>query len=130
MRNAVVILEPDQRCAETLAARLRIRFRRVLTAHSLEELRQTASRLAVDVAILDLALVPISEIRSLCAQLRTEIVCTHHLADEDMWIQALEAGALDCCYDDDCESIVRAVASAAGADRPHRQDCWTQRSGA
>ncbi len=38
-----------------------------------------------------------------------EAVCTHRLADEHMWAEALAAGALDCCFDDDWQSIVRAL---------------------
>jgi hypothetical protein len=35
------------------------------------------------------------------------IVCTHRLADEDMWTAAVNAGAADVCPPSDTRGIVR-----------------------
>jgi hypothetical protein len=39
----------------------------------------------------------------------TCIVCTHRLADEEMWTAALSAGATDVCPSFDTRSIVTAA---------------------
>ena len=41
----------------------------------------------------------------------TKIVCTHRLADEKMWAEALAAGAADCCHSSDVRAIVLAASN-------------------
>ncbi|HYL95434.1 MAG TPA: hypothetical protein VET69_06485 [Terriglobales bacterium] len=62
------------------------------------------------VVILDLELVSRSEVE----WLRREfpglcLVCTHRLADEEMWTEMVGAGASDLCYSADSQSIVSAA---------------------
>jgi hypothetical protein len=42
-----------------------------------------------------------------------QIVCTHRTPDEVMWTEAMDAGALDCCFNDDGQAIGRAIHRAA-----------------
>jgi DNA-binding NarL/FixJ family response regulator len=47
------------------------------------------------------------------------IVCTHRIPDEQLWIDALEAGATDVCAVDDVQNVLtsalRSVAAAKAA---------------
>ena len=55
------------------------------------------------------------EIVRLRHQLGMEVVCTHHTPDDVMWTDALDAGALDCCFDDDGPAICRAIQQTSTA---------------
>ncbi|HJT01960.1 MAG TPA: hypothetical protein VJ756_22900 [Terriglobales bacterium] len=62
------------------------------------------------VVIVDLELVSRTEVE----WLRREfpgicLVCTHRLADDEMWTEMVEAGASDLCYSADCQSILSAA---------------------
>jgi hypothetical protein len=63
----------------------------------------------------DLELVGLDQLRQLiCDYSNTTIICTHRLADERLWTQALAAGAADCCYNSDVRAIVLAAAKHNG----------------
>jgi DNA-binding NarL/FixJ family response regulator len=80
-----------------------------------DELRLAIPRHRADVAIVDLELAALSEVQNLKREFAgTTIVCTHRLADEKMWTDALAAGASDCCYSSD----VRAIVLAASHTKP------------
>jgi hypothetical protein len=36
-------------------------------------------------------------------------VCTHRIPDDEMWAEALTAGAIDCCQNADVAGILDAV---------------------
>jgi hypothetical protein len=80
---------------------------------SLPELQTLASQFPIQIGVLDLGMVTIQEIIRLRRQLGMEIVCTHHTPDEVMWTEALDAGALDCCFDDDGPAIRHAIQRAS-----------------
>ena len=74
---------------------------------------------SIDVAILDLELFSLEDVKQLCRQLpKTAFICTHRLADDEMWMKALTAGAEDCCRQDAvtiADSVHRALARAHAA---------------
>lgn len=103
----VVVAQLDSKNAERLAASLYSHFRSVAVARSLEELRDAIPKHRADVAIVDLELVGLPEVEELHENYRnTEIVCTHRVADEEMWASALAAGASDMCASGDVRDIV------------------------
>ncbi len=115
MHSAIVILQSDPSRAENLVSEVRPVSEAVFIVQSLPELQTLASQFQIRFAILDLDLVSIREIVRLRQQLGIEIVCTHHTPDEGMWTQALDAGALDCCFDDDGPAICRAIRQTPAA---------------
>jgi hypothetical protein len=115
MRNAIVILQNDLGRAENLVAKIRSVSEAVFIVQSLLELQTLASQFPIQVGILDLGSVTFHEIVCLRRQLGMEIVCTHHTPDDVMWTEALDAGALDCCFDDDGPAICRAIRQTSTA---------------
>jgi hypothetical protein len=74
------------------------------------ELRHRIAKNRADVAILDIEATPLSEVEHLSQEFpKAYLVCTHRIADEDMWAAALHAGAADVCMADDVPGIVRAA---------------------
>jgi len=113
----VVLLQSDPRVADSLTSALSTSFASVERAGSLLELRGFIAKHRASIAILDIEATPLSEVGRLSKEFpQTGIVCTHRLADEDMWSAALEAGAIDICPSSDIRGIVRSVVGkAAGA---------------
>jgi len=115
VRNAIVILHEDPMRAEKLVSKVKAVSEIVFTVQSAPELQTLASQFRIQIGVLDLALVTFQEIVRLRRQLGLEIVCTHRTPDEFMWIEALDAGALDCCLDDDGSAICRAIEQTSPA---------------
>ncbi len=90
-------------------------LRLCLSCRTLPELQTLASQFSIHIGVLDLGLVTFQEIVRLRHQLGMEIVCTHRTPDDVMWTDALDAGALDCCFDDDGPAIRRAIQQASKA---------------
>jgi len=112
--NAVVA-QCSTRASECLVKPLHTHFRAVHTAKNLEELRALIGGRQADVAIIDLEMVELSQLQQLARDYAgTTIICTHRLADEQLWAEALAAGAADCCHSFDIRAIVLA-ASRHGA---------------
>jgi DNA-binding NtrC family response regulator len=112
---SVVVAQSNSKTAEMLAKSLYNHFRVVHLAGNVDELRLAIPRHRADVAIVDLELAALSEVQLLKKDFGAmTIVCTHRLADEKMWAEALAAGASDCCYASD----VRAIVLAASHTRP------------
>jgi DNA-binding NarL/FixJ family response regulator len=106
----VLVAQSDPFCAQVLAAELHSHFKAVTVARSLEELRASIPKHRADVAVVDLELAGFGTV----AELRREFpsvtfVCTHRLADEELWTASLAAGAQDCCHPSDLRSIVHAA---------------------
>jgi DNA-binding NarL/FixJ family response regulator len=103
----VVVAQLDSKRAEHLAASLHGHFRSVAVARSLEELSDAIPKNNADVAVVDLELVSLSDLENLHHSFSdTSIVCTHRIADEEMWASALAAGASDMCSSADVNDIV------------------------
>lgn len=117
---SVVVAQSNSKTAEMLEQSLNNHFRVVHMAGDLDGLRQTILRHRSDVAIVDLELAALSEVQQLKLEFSTTtIVCTHRLADEKMWMDALAAGAVDCCYSSDVRAIVMAASHTKPISHAH-----------
>ena len=106
----LIVAQHNPQSAEILAVNLQHHFEGVSLAHDLKELRQSIVKNRVDVAVIDLEMVSMSEIDTLLREFGDlEIVCTHRLADEQLWSAALGVGAADCCHPSDVRGIVLAA---------------------
>ena len=106
----VVILEGDAGVAQNLQSSLQNHFSFIYLAHNLGEAKAAIPRYRAQVVVLDLELVSRSEVE----WLRREfpgicLVCTHRLANEEMWTEMVGAGASDLCFSADCRGIVSAA---------------------
>jgi DNA-binding response OmpR family regulator len=111
--STIVLAQHDQTIAKGLANNLYAYFARVVVAKSMVELRTLLLRHGARVAVLDLEVVNLEEIRKLSRTFDDLIiVCTHHSPDERMWITALNAGAAEFCHPQDIRSILRASRAA------------------
>lgn len=106
----VVILQKDAEVAQSLHNSLQSHFNFIYLARTLEEAKAAIPRYRAQVVIVDLELAPRSEVQ----WLRHEfpgicLLCTHRLADEEMWTETVGAGANDLCFSADCQGIVTAA---------------------
>jgi DNA-binding response OmpR family regulator len=108
---SVLIAQVDNAVGELLATHLRTHFREIRVVCSLNELQEKFFRSEEPYAlVVDLELVNFQELHEICGWCRkTAVICTHRLADEEMWVAALAAGADDCCAPDDIAGILRAA---------------------
>ena len=106
----VVVAQGDPGSAESLAASLQNHFRIVAVARGVNEIRAAIPKHRADVVVVDMEMASLAEIDGLRQEFpQVEIVCTHRLADDRLWTQALAAGAADCCHPSDIRSIVFAA---------------------
>ena len=106
----LVIAQFDPLYAEALANNLQSHFKGVSLAHDLEEVRRAIAQTQADVVVIDLEMAPLSEVDRLRREFnKLDVVCTHRLADERLWTDALNAGAVDCCHPSDVRGIVLAA---------------------
>ena len=106
----VVIAQSNPKAAEVLAASLKKHLGPVSVASSMEELRTAIPQRRAGLAVVDLEMVPLPQVKQICREFgNVSVVCTHRLPDEEMWTSALEAGAIDCCENEDIRGIVEAA---------------------
>jgi DNA-binding NtrC family response regulator len=111
--STVVIALNDHAVAQGLANDLHAHFGRVLVAEDAMELRTLLLRHEARVAVLDLEVVNMEDVRQLARTFcNLAIVCTHRSPDERMWMAALNAGAVEFCHPQDIRSILRAARTA------------------
>lgn len=104
----VVLLQSDSRVAQSLVSALTSTFSSVHQVQSLGELRTSIAKHRAGIAILDMEAASLSDVEHLSREFpKACIVCTHRLADEDMWTAALNAGAVDVCPPSDTQGILR-----------------------
>jgi len=104
----VILLQSDSRVAQSLVSALANNFGSVHQVQSLGELRTGIAKHRAGVAILDMETASMSDVEHLSREFpKACIVCTHRLADEDMWTAAVNAGAADVCPPSDTGCIVR-----------------------
>ena len=114
----VVLLLSDSGVDQSLVSALSNSFNSVHLTRSLGELRTSVTRHRAQIAILDMERASFSDVRSLSQDFPgTCIVCTHRCADEEMWAEALKAGAADVCPSCDTSGILRAALGNAAAPR-------------
>ncbi|HEV2963435.1 MAG TPA: hypothetical protein VG649_16525 [Candidatus Angelobacter sp.] len=117
---SIVVAHSNAKAAESLARSLHNHFRLVNVAHNFSELRNCIPRHRADVAVIDLELAGLAEVQELRKEFGdTTIVCTHRLADEKMWTDALAMGAADCCNASDVRAIVMAATSIKPLSHAH-----------
>ena len=107
---SAIVVHKDSSFIETLASSLRQHFRLVNTASSADGARSQIRNHHAQLLIIDLESVDLEQIKLLNMEFSgITIVCTHRLADEELWLQALRAGAADCCHESDIRGIVLAA---------------------
>ena len=110
----VVLLQSDSGVARNLVSALSGSFRSVRQVDSFGELKSSIAKHRAGVAILDMETMTMADVQKLCHEFpQASIVCTHRCADEEMWAEALNAGAADVCPSSDVRGIVRAVLVSA-----------------
>ena len=110
----VVLLQSDSSIAQSLVSALSSSFRSIQTVRSVDELRTSIAKHRAEIAILDMETASMSDVQHLSHEFpASQIVCTHRLADEEMWTAALNAGASDFCPASDTHGIVRAALASA-----------------
>ncbi len=106
----IVVANHDSSVAAELAMSLDKHFRSVSVARSLDEVRTAIPRQKPELAVIDLETVSLHDVEKLHHDFKNvPIVCTHRLPDEEMWTEALAAGAIDVCQSNDVGSILMAV---------------------
>ena len=117
---SVIVTQSNSKTAELLSKSLSNHFRAVNVAGDMDGLRNAIVKHRADVAIVDLELADLNEVQRLTQEFAgTMIVCTHRLADEKMWSDALAAGAADCCADSDVRAIVLAASHTKPLSHAH-----------
>lgn len=117
---SVIVAQSNAKTGEFLTKSLYNHFRVVHTADNLNELLHSIPKHRADVAVVDLELADLKQLQQLTQQFSaTKIVCTHRLADERMWAEALAAGATDCCQSSDVRAIVLAASNIKPISHAH-----------
>jgi DNA-binding response OmpR family regulator len=116
----IIVFQRDPRLAQSLASTLSHHYHVVRVASSVDELRTDISRYRADVAVLDVEASCLADVTRLHHEFPgVTIVCTHRVADEEMWAAALDAGASDMCPAFDTQGI--AMSAERNASFVHGQ---------
>ncbi len=107
---SLALLQQDHRVARFLSGQLCHHFQAIHIVRSVAELRDSIVRFRPDVIVVDMEAATLADIERLHREFANLcIVCTHRLADEEMWTAAMDAGADDICCPSDTRSIVTAA---------------------
>jgi DNA-binding NtrC family response regulator len=107
---SVVLYNNDAGVAQALANRLSQHVRSVHLARSCDEIRGSIARYRAKVLVMDLENSCLGEVGRLHHEFPgLSIVCTHRLADEELWTEALNQGAADMCEPRNADDILRSV---------------------
>jgi hypothetical protein len=113
----VVLAQHDPTAASTLLNNLRGQCRAVAVSRK-DELRREIMKSRAEVAVLDLEMFSLPEVAGICNEFKNvSIVCTHRIADEEIWTKVMNAGAEDCCLPSDVNGILFAVRRYAARAR-------------
>lgn len=114
----VVLFQGDPGITQSLAANLGSQFHSVYVARPQEDLRAAIAKHRAKVVIMDVELSSLADVNQLRREFpRVSIVCTHRLADEEMWAAVLEAGADDIFPSSDTGGILRSALRNATLER-------------
>jgi DNA-binding NtrC family response regulator len=106
----VVVAHADNVAAQQLTNSLRAHFRKLSVVGDQRQLRESIERNRAHLAIVDLDLVPVEQIKEICADYAgLGVVCVHRAPDYEMWDAAMRAGALECCHPSDIPAILTAM---------------------
>lgn len=107
---SVALLQKDSQVARLVSGQLCHHFQTVRVAQSAAELRELIPRFRPDLVIADMETASLSDIKQLHREFNGLcIVCTHRIADEEMWTAAMDAGAADICSATDTRGILTAA---------------------
>jgi DNA-binding NtrC family response regulator len=110
----IIVFQRDARLAQALASTLSLHYHAVYVATSLEELQVDITRHHADVAVLDIEASCLADVERLHREFPgVSLVCTHRVADEEMWAAALNAGASDMCPSLDAKGILLSAERSA-----------------
>ena len=114
----LVLFQSDPNITQSLVANLGGQFHSVYVARPQEDLHAAIASHRPKVVILDVELSSLGDVKALHKEFPgVAIVCTHRLADEEMWAAALAAGADDICPSTDTTAILRSVVRNAALAR-------------
>ena len=106
----VVLYQDNAATAERLAASLSRYFPTVYLIQSREEIRPAIARFTAEVLVLDLETSESNELERLHQEFPgLYIVCTHRLANDELWTETINQGAADLCVPWNTEDIVRSL---------------------
>jgi len=107
---SVALLQSDAKNIRLLASSLCHHFPAIYTAWSIADLREKIVKHRAQLVIVDMEMASLSDVHLLHRDFtNVSIVCTHRLADDEMWTAALNAGASDVCPSFDTRGIVTAA---------------------
>jgi DNA-binding NtrC family response regulator len=107
---SLVVLEKDARIARGLVSSLHRHIQSIRVTNSCTALHDEIAKRRAQMAVVDIEQACLEEISKLHQEYpHLMIVCTHRLADDAMWVEALRAGASDLCGAFDLRSIVSSV---------------------
>jgi DNA-binding NtrC family response regulator len=107
---SVVLYQKDAGTAMVLIDRLSQHLHSVHLASTCEEIRPTIARHRAKILVLDLENSCLKDVERLHREFPSlSIVCTHRLADEELWMAALTQGAADICEPQKTDDVVRSV---------------------
>jgi DNA-binding NtrC family response regulator len=113
----VVLYQTDTETAEKLTASLSKHFPTVYRTQTCEEIRPALTRFSAEVLVLDVETSGSTELKHLHQDFPgLYIVCTHRLANDELWTEALNQGADDLCVPWNADEVVRSLSRA----RAHR----------
>ena len=96
--------------ARVLTSSLAHHFHSVHVAESVDDLRATITKHRAEVLVVDMEGAHLQMVERLHRDYPAIcIVCTHRVADEQMWAAALDVGASDYCQTSDTEGILLAA---------------------
>lgn len=106
----VVLYQNDAATAEKLAASLSQHFPSIYLTRSREEIRTAITRSGAEVLVLDVEASGDRELERIHNEFPgLYILCTHRLADDELWTEALSQGAADLCVPGNTEEVVRSL---------------------
>lgn len=120
MGLSVVVVESDPKLARSMVRGLSSDFHFTYLTCSGDELRQRVASNQPQAVVLDMEYSRLTNVRDLHHDFPSlPILCTHRIPDEELWVAALDAGAIDVCPTADVNhalhSIVRRMAAQAAA---------------
>jgi DNA-binding NtrC family response regulator len=107
---SVVLYQKDAGTARVLINHLSQHLHSIHLAPTCEEIPTAIARHRAQVLVLDLENSCLNEVERLHQEFPAlSIVCTHRLADDELWTAALTQGAADVCEPRNTDDVLRVV---------------------
>ena len=118
MAQSVIVLGGDPKVVQSLAGGLQTHFHSVHLTRSHDELRKQVAQNQPQAVIVDIESWRLTDVASLHRDFPAlPIVCTHRIPDEEIWMAALDAGAVDVCPADDVNNVLTSVLRSTALSR-------------